>query len=89
MKCRDCNWWEKIKNNLHDLRKGYDFDQSFLGFCRRTLPIAVQYTSDKEEIAAGNPQCQYLAHWPETKETDWCGEFEEKKEYKPGPGSHA
>jgi hypothetical protein len=77
-KCEDCKYWKKNKNNLHDLRRTYN-DESFLGFCRRTLPKGVQYTSDENEIAAGNPQGQYYAHWPETKETDWCGEFQPKE----------
>jgi hypothetical protein len=74
--CKDCRWWEKNKNNLHDLRGETYSSEAFLGFCRKNLPIGAKYTSDEKEIAAGNPQCQYYAHWPETKETDWCGEFE-------------
>ena len=72
--CKNCLCWEKNKNNLHDLRETYK-DDAFLGFCRRHCPIGVEYLSNKDEIAAGNPQAQYYAHWPETKETDWCGEF--------------
>ena len=77
MKCKDCRWWEKNKNNLHDLRKTYD-DKPFLGFCRKALPIGIEYVNDDDEIAAGNPQGQYYGHWLETRESDWCGEFEEK-----------
>lgn len=75
-KCKNCKWWRI-------------FDEGEVeGFCHRFPPIMAGVV-----FAGTNVECEEKdmedAFWVVTKEHHFCGEFKEKMEYKPSPGSHA
>lgn len=53
-KCKECKWWESIKDDEHD---------GSSGFCRRYPPTTIEIDD-------------HLLPW--VKETEWCGEFQDK-----------
>ena len=46
------------------------------GSCRKNPPTVVVMLPGKNELAA-SPDVE--SHWPEVKETDWCGAYAEKR----------
>jgi hypothetical protein len=63
MKCEDCKYWERNKNEA-------------FGECKRFPPIITYglYPKATEEDIQYN-----LGNFPNSMEDDWCGEFQPKQ----------
>ena len=75
-KCKDCKYWEHNKK-----------DKEGEGFCKRYAPkLVFGLLSSFERMF--DDESIFWPIWPETAQSEWCGEFEAKK-IKPSPGAHA
>ncbi len=68
MKCNKCKFWVVLNKKESDVWLPVLSDDGLrLGWCRKRCPIKTQTDSKNY---------QKRAEWPETKEVDYCGDFE-------------
>jgi len=66
--CRDCQFWQQYKDPSGNMPA--------LGFCLRYPPVPVARSeTDTETTRREVISVTITSEWPETRETEWCGEF--------------
>lgn len=62
--CANCRFWGVTRGTVEG------------GDCRRRAPIIIAAHLKNDGDRIEDPDSALLAYWPNTGETEWCGEWE-------------